>query len=98
GAMPEALFALDAREGYVFGKKLEGPLLTPSEDLGHHGSLPASPRMKTGFLMVGPRVRKGVVVPYMRQIDIAPTIALWAGWDLPQADGLALRGLFEEND
>jgi hypothetical protein len=54
--------------------------------------------MKTGFLMVGPRVRKGVVVPYMRQIDIAPTIALWAGWDLPQADGLALRGLFEEND
>jgi predicted AlkP superfamily pyrophosphatase or phosphodiesterase len=98
GAMPEALFALDAREGYMFGKKLEGPLLTPSEDLGHHGSLPANPRMKTGFLMVGPRVRKGVVVPYMRQIDIAPTIALWAGWDLPQADGLALRGLFEEND
>jgi hypothetical protein len=52
--------------------------------------------MKTGFLMAGPRVRAGVVVPEMRQIDIAPTIALWAGWELPAADGLALRGLFED--
>ena len=54
--------------------------------------------MKTGFLMAGPRVRAGIVVPYMRQIDIAPTIALWAGWDLPAADGLALRGLFEDRN
>jgi predicted AlkP superfamily pyrophosphatase or phosphodiesterase len=96
GAMPEALFALDAREGYVFGKNLDGPLLTPSHDLGYHGSLPGHPRMKTGFLMVGPRVRAGVAVPHMRQIDIAPTIAFWAGWELPETDGLALRGLFEE--
>jgi hypothetical protein len=41
-------------------------------------------------------VRKGVAVPYMRQIDIAPTIAHWAGWELPKADGLALRGLFAD--
>jgi len=98
GAMPQALFALDAREGYIFGKNLEGPLLTPSEDLGYHGSLPSHPKMKTGFLMVGPRVRAGVAVPQMRQIDIAPTVALWAGWELPEADGLALRGLFEDKD
>jgi predicted AlkP superfamily pyrophosphatase or phosphodiesterase len=98
GAMPEALLALDAREGYIFGKNLEGPLLTPSHDLGYHGSLPGHPRMKTGFLMVGPRVRAGVAVPEMRQIDIAPTIALWAGWELPETDGLALRGLFEERN
>lgn len=98
GAMPEALFALDAREGYIFGKNLEGPLLTPSEDLGYHGSLPSHPKMKAGFLMAGPGVRAGVAVPHMRQIDIAPTIAFWAGWDLPEADGLALRGLFEDRD
>ncbi len=97
GAMPEALFALDATEGYIFGKNLEGPLLSPSDDLGYHGSLPGHPKMKTGFLMVGPRVRTGVAVPHMRQIDIAPTIALWAGWELPEADGLALRGLFEDH-
>jgi hypothetical protein len=96
--MPEALFALDAREGYIFGKNLEGPLLTPSEDLGFHGSLPSHPKMQTGFLMVGPRVRAGVAAPHMRQIDVAPTIAFWAGWELPGADGLALRGLFEERN
>jgi hypothetical protein len=31
----------------------------------------------------------------MRQIDIAPTIALWAGWDMPDTEGIALAGLFE---
>ncbi|HJS73371.1 MAG TPA: alkaline phosphatase family protein, partial [Vicinamibacteria bacterium] len=95
GAVPEALFALDAGEGYAFGKNLEGPLLSPSHDSGYHGSLPHHPKMKTGFLMAGPRVRRGLAVPRMRLIDIAPTIAFWAGWDLPEADGLALRELFE---
>jgi predicted AlkP superfamily pyrophosphatase or phosphodiesterase len=96
GAFPEALVALEAEEGYVFGKKLSGELLTPAEDLGHHGYLPSREGMRTGFLMVGPRVRPGVRVPQMRQIDIAPTIAHWAGWNLPGADGVVLRGLFEE--
>jgi hypothetical protein len=48
------------------------------------------------FLMVGPRVRLRTRVPHLRQIDIAPTIAYWAGWELPGVDGMALRGLFEE--
>ena len=98
GAMPGALFALEAREGYIFGKNREGELLTASGDLGYHGYLPAHPKMKTGFLMAGPRVRAGVAVPRMRQIDVAPTIAFWAGWELPDAEGLALRGLFEDKD
>jgi hypothetical protein len=98
GAMPEALFALEAAEGYIFGKNRGGPLLSPSDDLGYHGYLPSHPKMKTGFLMAGPRVRAGVAVPHMRQIDIAPTVAFWAGWDLPDAEGLALRGLFEDKD
>jgi hypothetical protein len=51
--------------------------------------------MHTGFLMVGPEVRHDLPVPYMRQIDIAPTIAYWAGWELGDVEGLALRGLFE---
>jgi hypothetical protein len=48
--------------------------------------------------MVGPRVRQGIAVPYMRQVDVAPTIAFWAGWDLPEAEGLALQGLFVERE
>jgi hypothetical protein len=97
-AMPEAVFALEAEEGFVFGTNREGPLMTSSSYFGHHGYLPTRPKMKTGFLMVGPRVRQGIEVPYMRQVDIAPTIAFWAGWDLPEADGLALQGLFEKPD
>jgi predicted AlkP superfamily pyrophosphatase or phosphodiesterase len=98
GAVPDALFALDAEEGYVFGKNLEGPLLTASESRGYHGSLPEHPKMATGFLMAGPRVRPGIAIPRMRQIDIAPTIAFWAGWNLDQAEGLAIRGLYEERN
>lgn len=94
-AMPGAFAALEADEGFIFGTGLTGELLTPSGDLGYHGYLPTKPKMHTGFLMVGPGVRRGVLVPTMRQIDIAPTVAHWAGWKLPEADGLALRGLFE---
>jgi predicted AlkP superfamily pyrophosphatase or phosphodiesterase len=96
GAFPGALFALEAEEGYYFGKNREGELLTAGADLGYHGYLPRRPEMRTGFLMAGPRVRHGVRIPRMRQVDIAPTIAYWAGWDLGPVDGLALRGLFEE--
>lgn len=96
GAWPGAVFALEAEEGYIFGKNLQGELLTATDDLGYHGYLPRRPKMRTGFLMTGPRVRHGVRVPRMRQVDIAPTIALWAGWELGPVDGFALRGLFEE--
>jgi arylsulfatase A-like enzyme len=96
GAWPGALFALEAGEGYIFGKNLVGELLTPTDDLGYHGYLPRREKMRTGFLMTGPRVRRGVRVPRMRQVDIAPTVAFWAGWELGPVDGLALRGLFEE--
>jgi hypothetical protein len=95
--MPGAVFALEAVEGYVFGTGLRGNLLEPSESQGYHGFLPDKPRMRTGFLMVGPGVRAGIRVPMMQLIDIAPTIAAWAGWDMPQAEGLALRGLFEKD-
>jgi hypothetical protein len=96
GAMPEAAFALEGREGYLFGNGLRGDLLEPSGSLGYHGFLPEKSRMKTGFLMMGSDVRAGIRVPVMKLIDIAPTIAEWAGWAMPQAEGLALRGLFEK--
>jgi predicted AlkP superfamily pyrophosphatase or phosphodiesterase len=97
GAMPEAAFALEGRPGYIFGGGLRGDLLAPSGSLGYHGFLPDKPGMKTGFLMVGPGVRAGIRIPEMKLIDIAPTIAEWAGWKMPQAEGLSLRGLFEES-
>lgn len=95
GAMPEALFALEATDGFYFGKNLTGELMTRS-GRGGHGFLPTWEKMKTGFIMVGPGVRVGVPIPVMRQIDIAPTIAALAGWELPKAEGLVLRGVFEE--
>jgi predicted AlkP superfamily pyrophosphatase or phosphodiesterase len=94
GAMPEALFALEATDGFYFGKNLTGELMTRS-GRGGHGFLPTWEKMKTGFIMAGPGVRAGVRIPVMRQVDIAPTIAALAGWELPTAEGLVLRGVFE---
>jgi arylsulfatase A-like enzyme len=95
-AMPDALFALEATDGYHFGSALEGPLLTPSEERGYHGYLPEWERMATGFVMAGPGVRAGIRIPLMRQIDIAPTLAALAGWELKGAQGLVLEGVFEK--
>jgi predicted AlkP superfamily pyrophosphatase or phosphodiesterase len=95
GAVPSAVLALEGMEGYLFGGRLSGDVITPSGNFGSHGFLPDREKMKTGFLMIGPGVRAGVRIPVMRQIDIAPTIARWAGWEMPGTDGIALAGLFE---
>ena len=89
GAMPGVAAALEAEEGFIFGNALDGELFTPSADLGYHGYLPTRAGMHTGFLIVGPGVRRGVRIPRMHQVDIAPTLAHWAGWELPSAEGLA---------
>lgn len=46
-----------------------------------------------GLAAWGPGLRRGVRVPRMEQIDVAPTIAALLGIRLPDADGRTLVGL-----
>jgi hypothetical protein len=92
GADPEAWFGLEARPGYVFtdDAAVVGPV--PSALLGAAGYLSDVPAMSPGFVAWGSGVRPGVRIPWLRQIDVAPTVALLLGVPLDEADGRAPLG------
>ncbi|MCG8417570.1 MAG: alkaline phosphatase family protein [Proteobacteria bacterium] len=95
GGMPGAEFALFFNEGYNTGKNLTGPTVERLDGIrGAHGHDPGLARMRTGFLMAGPGVRAGAVIDELPMVDIAPTIAAWAGWRLQGVEGWARSELF----
>jgi predicted AlkP superfamily pyrophosphatase or phosphodiesterase len=94
-AFPEALMALEAMDGYYFS--LSNPkqqVLHPGDPFkGMHGYLPTNPQMATGFIASGRGIRQGVVVPSLRMLDVAPTVAALLHLDLPSAEGVPLVGI-----
>lgn len=97
GAFPGALFALSAREGYMFtAAPTTEPLVPVDLFKGMHGYLPSTPAMATGFIISGAGVRKGLELPFIRMVDVAPTIAALLGIDLGNTAGFPLVGIWEE--
>jgi predicted AlkP superfamily pyrophosphatase or phosphodiesterase len=97
GAFPGALFALSAREGYMFtAEPTTEPLVPAGIFKGMHGYLPSIPAMATGFIISGAGVRKGIELPFVRMVDVAPTVAAFLGADLGNTVGFPLVGIWEE--
>ena len=59
------------------------------------GRLPrrTTPAQRTGFVAFGRGVRRGLDVPRMTQLDVAPTLAALLGVPLEPTSGRALVGL-----
>ncbi|MEM9488553.1 MAG: alkaline phosphatase family protein [Myxococcota bacterium] len=89
GGDPRAFLALEAKEGFVFGRGHDSELIADTRDRGHHGFDPARPGMKTALLLHGPGVKPGVIDD-ARLIDLAPTIASFLAIPLPGSEGRAL--------
>lgn len=94
GADPEAWFGLEAEPGFVFDDVAGGRRMEPASRVSAGGYAPDDPRMATGLVLWGPRVRAGVRIPLLRQADVAPTLAGWIGLDLATARGRNVVGLF----
>jgi predicted AlkP superfamily pyrophosphatase or phosphodiesterase len=75
----------------------------PSEGLffltsgGHHGYDPNIPEMYTGFIAIGPGIRKGGRIEELSEPDIAPLIATLLGFPFNAPDGKLPQGLLETN-
>jgi hypothetical protein len=95
GGDPEALLMIEPIDGYTVAAGTEGGFLVPSSRRGDHGYLPTSPAMRTGLVLAGAGIARGVVVPLARQIDIAPTVARLLGLDATGADGVPLTGVLD---
>jgi hypothetical protein len=95
GADPQAWFGLDAAPGWVFEDGVLGPRLVPASQRGAGGYAPGEPRMATGLVAWGAGLRAAVRVPELRQIDVAPTLALLLGVPLASAEGIPLSGVVQ---
>jgi len=95
GADPQAWFGLDAAPGWLFEDGVAGARLVPASQRSAGGYAPGEPRMATGLVAWGAGLRPAVRVPELRQIDVAPTLALLLGVPLEQAEGAALAGVLQ---
>lgn len=92
GANPEVAFALSGENGTSFGNSMKGEAIKPGKG-GSHGYFPDFQQIRTGFVAVGPGVRKGNVIQEMNLRDIAPAIAKMLNLPLQTADGKIPAGL-----
>lgn len=95
GADRDAVFGVEPMVGYVLDGRLAPPFAQPHSRAAGHGYRPDTPGMETGFIARGPGIRAGGVLPVTNTIDVAPTIALILGLDLPDAQGTPIVGIFK---
>jgi hypothetical protein len=94
GADGSAAFALTAKQGYAFNGATTGDFMRAGKG-ATHGFYPDFREIQTGFVAFGYGIRKGVVIPQMGLVDIAPLISKLLKLDLPAGDGVLLEGLLK---
>ncbi len=85
GADPAVSLALAGEQGTAFGNALKGEVVKDTQG-GTHGYLPDFPGIQTGFIVTGPGVRKGAVLPVIDMVDIAPFVARLLGVEFQPAE------------
>ena len=93
GADPDAWFGLQAEPGYVFDDAYGGDALAPAAVHASTGALLGEAAHPVGFVAFGHGFRRGVRVPLMSQLDVAPTLAPLLGVKLEGGPGRSLIGL-----
>jgi predicted AlkP superfamily pyrophosphatase or phosphodiesterase len=94
---PQASFYVDFERGaYAAGfKGAAAPLSAPSASKGMHGYFPASPEMRSTFLIMGKGIPAGKSVGEIDMRAIAPTLAARLGVTLKDAEVGAIDGLMQ---
>jgi len=95
GGNPEVALALSGLNGAAFGNATAGDAVRPAHG-GQHGFFPDFYEIRTGFVIHGPGVRVGGVIPEMNERDIAPTVARLMGIPFPSAQGKIPVGVLTE--
>ena len=81
-----------AKEGYSFAGRVPGPAAVTAIAgvKGAHGHLPEPAALQAAFFAWGAAIKSGVVLPQIRNVDVAPTIAAIFGMKMPDVDGRVL--------
>jgi predicted AlkP superfamily pyrophosphatase or phosphodiesterase len=96
-------FILTSALPIAFGEKTDGDAIWGSQVPGDHiigaathGGAPDREALTT-FIACGPDVKKGVVVERRSMVDEAPTMAGMLGFDMPEADGTAIKQMLRSD-
>jgi predicted AlkP superfamily pyrophosphatase or phosphodiesterase len=92
---PDAMIGLAAVPGITFSSAETGPSVR-SVKMGTHGYFPDFKEIQTGFVAIGPGLKKGVVIPVMETIDVAPLVAELLGLTMENIDGMLYRGVLDK--
>lgn len=95
GANSSIALALTGVKGTTFGAGTKKLLDTFNKVKGAHGFYPDHKEIETGFVAAGPGVKKGVVIPKMKLLDVAPFIVQSANLTFPQTEGTLHKEFFE---
>lgn len=74
--------ALDALEGFCFGKDAAGGWSGESKERAHHGHVPVRPELEAALIVAGPGVARRGDLGTVPMTRIAPTLARYLGVDL----------------
>jgi len=86
---------LSAKRGYLFGDATTGDVISPAKDRGAHGYLSDDSSIQAIFIASGAAIKKGVRLPQVSNVDIAPTIAALLGLDMESVSGRTIREILE---
>lgn len=79
--------ALDALEGFCFGKDAAGGWSAPAKDRAHHGHAPVRPELEAALIVAGPGLARRGDLGTVPMTRIGPTLARYLGVELdPRAD------------
>ncbi len=88
---------LYAKDGYAFRPGHNGALAVDESKnyLGTHGNPASDPDLDGIFIASGYGIRKGVKLPRISNLDVAPTLAELLGLKLPDVEGRVLSEILE---
>lgn len=88
---------LYAKAGYAFRPGHNGALAVDESKnyLGTHGYPSSDPELDGIFIASGHGIRRGVKLPRVTNLDVAPTLADLLGVQLPDVEGRVLREILE---
>lgn len=81
------------QEGYAFAAPADGDVVINASEgsLGAHGYPATDPDLSALFLASGARIRPGVTLDVIDNVDVAPTMATVLGLKLANVDGKVLK-------
>jgi predicted AlkP superfamily pyrophosphatase or phosphodiesterase len=91
GGAAEADFWIDMKSNYALDAAMRDPLVEETKVVGTHGYSPDNPELQASFFIEGPKIKPGVNLGRIDMRSIAPTLAVYLGTRLDNADVPAMR-------